>query len=398
VLTVVALLSAASAASGRTEDPKPDEGKGADRYVLPQGNVPDLVKFIQRLAQYQPEEPTDVVEHRIKFRPALQEAGEQILRLEKDHGSEAYEAARFVVLANRVYWFARVLPEEQRRIVADVRAYLEEKLKQGKRQEAAGGMAAAAAKVIQQTGQWDWAAECYEAFGALLQQGDKTRLSELADAMRASAENLRAMSKDGPKPSQIEIAPQGTMTTIDLSKHANWGNTEWWGDSFHGNGLAELPKGDQVLRGVKFDITEKMMQLGYIQMSDAPLHIDGIPVGRKLHRLYVLHGTQHWSPEGTAVAAYKVHYEDGSEASIPVVYGQDVRDWWDHDQGMPVTRGRVVWTGSNPNSDRTGTTLRLYLGVWENPHPEKTVANLDFVKTEDRTCGPICLAITAEGP
>ena len=103
----------------------------------------------------------------------------------------------------------------------------------------------------------------------MLQEDDQPGLADLADSMRASAERLRAMSQDAPKPSQIEIAPQGTMTTIDLSKHANWGNTECWGDSYHGNGLAELPKGDQVLCGVKFSITEKMMQLGY---DRCPMH------------------------------------------------------------------------------------------------------------------------------
>ena len=133
-----------------------------------------VVKFVQRLAQYRPEEPADVVEHRSKFRPALQQAAEQILQLEQDRGSEAYEAARFIVLGNRVHWFARVVPEEQRRIVADVRAYLEEKLKQGKTQNAAG-LAAAAAKVIQQTGQWDWAAETYEAFGDNAARGRPAR-------------------------------------------------------------------------------------------------------------------------------------------------------------------------------------------------------------------------------
>ena len=142
------------------------------------------------------------------------------------------------------------------------------------------------------------------------------------------------------------------------------------------------------------------VQLGCADMSDAPSQIEGIPLGKKLRRLYFLQATQYGISgtvaEGTPIAAYKVYYEDGSEASIPVAFGYDVRDGWDHDQGMPVTRGRAVWTGSNPNAEKVGRTLRLYLGVWENPHPDRTVTSLDFVKTEDRTCGPICLAITAE--
>ena len=57
-----------------------------------------------------------------------------------------------------------------------------------------------------------------------------------------------------------------------------------------------------------------------------------------------------------------------------------VRDWWDFDEGKPVTRGRVVWTGGNLAADKYGVTTRLYLGVWKNPHPDKTVTKKRFRK------------------
>ncbi len=130
------------------------------------------------------------------------------------------------------------------------------------------------------------------------------------------------------------------------------------------------------------------------------MKIEGIAVGKKLRRLYVLQGTEQGVPgtvaEGTLLAEYKVHYADGSEASIPVAFGLDVRDWFDRDQGMPVTRGRVVWTGLDSVAVRYNSSIRLYSGVWENPHPEKTLASLDFVKSKDTVCAPFCLAITGE--
>ncbi len=55
-----------------------------------------------------------------------------------------------------------------------------------------------------------------------------------------------------------------------------------------------------------------------------------------------------------------------------------------------------MWTGRNPAADKEGVMLRFYLGVWTNPHPEKTIASLDFVKTDSTNCAPICLAITGE--
>ena len=83
---------------------------------------------------------------------------------------------------------------------------------------------------------------------------------------------------------------------------------------------------------------------------------------------------------------------------MPVVFGEDMRNWWDFDNGKPVTRGRVVWTGTNLASEKLNRTLRLYLGVWENPHPEKPVSYLDFVCAKDGPCAPFCMAITVEEP
>jgi hypothetical protein len=371
------------------------------RYVVPDGDLKALTEYLTSLSQYRPEDPVDVVEYRKKFRLALQETAERILKLETDKKSEAYEAARFIILANRIYWFASAVPWQQRQVIADVKTYLDEQIKAANARMATN-LAERAVKAIQKTGQWEWAIETCESFAAHGKKSNDPEVAQWAESMSDNAGRLRALSKDAPKPPTVEIALKGKLTPIDLAKKLNCGSTDWSRGSFHGNGLAELPKGDKEFCGVKFRIAERLMQLGYSyeDVITAPRAIEGISVDRKLRRLYFLQATKYatWAhvADGTRVAAYKVHYADGSEASIPVVFGQDVRDWWVQDQGMPVTRGRVVWTGSNPAADKAGHTLRFYLGVWENPHPEKTVANLDFVKMDRTTCAPVCLAITAE--
>ena len=73
-----------------------------------------------------------------------------------------------------------------------------------------------------------------------------------------------------------------------------------------------------------------------------------------------------------------------------------MRDWWNWDRGRPVTRGWVVWTGSNLVTDEYEVTLRLYLGLWENPHPAKKVESIDFLSTNDTICAPFCVAMTVE--
>src|SRR5262249_1844800 len=100
--------------------------------------------------------------------------------------------------------------------------------------------------------------------------------------------------------------------------------------------------------------------------------------------------------DGTAIAEYKVGFADGSSAAIPVVYGEDVRDWWFNERTKGVTRGKVVWQGENEWSKTNQSQIRLYLTSWDNPSPEKKIASLDYTKIGDSPAAPFCVAITLE--
>ena len=56
-----------------------------------------------------------------------------------------------------------------------------------------------------------------------------------------------------------------------------------------------------------------------------------------------------------------------------------------------------MWVGRNAATKEAKIYLRLYLSVWENPHPEKTVASLDYVSAMT-DAAPFCAAITVEMP
>lgn len=388
---VVVAIASVGPSLARGADPAAAPGS---RYDVPQGDVAALTKFIDELIHFQPDEPADVIEHERRFRPALNEAAERIVKLEKDHGSDAYQAAQFILLESRVHRLARIVPAEQRRVIADVDGYLKEQLGRRNPHEATG-LAKRAALTLKRMGHWDEAVAAYESFASRCAGNADADVADWAEAMRADAARLRTMNADAPKPPAGEIVPRGKLSPVDLSRKAN---RPILNDSY--NGLAELPKGEQSFAGVTFAIGDKMLQL------EGPFHgltkIAGIPVGRKLRRLYVLHATLDPNrngvdqPEGATAAVYKIHYADGSEASLPVIFGKDVRGWYDFDDGRPVSRGRVVWTGSNPASRREGITLRLYLGIWDNPHPETPVATIDFTKPKEPRLAPLCVAITAE--
>ncbi|MHC4400048.1 MAG: DUF1559 family PulG-like putative transporter [Planctomycetota bacterium] len=202
--------------------------------------------------------------------------------------------------------------------------------------------------------------------------------------------------------------PKGKLTYLDLQPQANQKLAEnMHSHAAGGNNLAELPAGEQTFAGVKLRIGEGLIQLASRRLPDRPEKVDGIGVDQKLGRLYILHATgwgsaQDAVPDGTQIGEYRVHYEDGGEEAIPIVYGQDVRDWWNSDGSRSVTRGVLAWEGQNeaikasaPDGSRS---LRLYLLAWENPHPEKKITAIDYGSTNETDAAPFCVAITAEAP
>jgi hypothetical protein len=174
------------------------------------------------------------------------------------------------------------------------------------------------------------------------------------------------------------------------------------GDDGVGNDLAELPKGEQTFAGAKFEVGEGAIQLRSTMLPQMPEKIEGIKVGQPFAKLYVLHGCG-WGGAGsdsvsddTVIGQYTVHYEDNTSAVIPIAYGKDVRDWWNHDNSKPVTRGKVAWIGSNENSRMFNVNIRLYLSTWENPQPDKKVRSIDYISTGNTAAAPFCVAMTAE--
>jgi hypothetical protein len=194
-------------------------------------------------------------------------------------------------------------------------------------------------------------------------------------------------------------APQ--VTLIDLQPQANHKLTDRFG-RIEGNNLASLRTGEQTCAEVKFNVAEGILLL------DSPLlvehkaaKIEGIVAGRTARKLHFLQGTMFGASgpaisDDTTIAEYMVRYDDGTTATVSVVYGKDLRDWSSPDDARNVRRGKVAWTGDNQESQRLERHLNLYLGTWENAKPEKRIATIDFIKVGDSPAAPFCVAITAE--
>jgi hypothetical protein len=125
------------------------------------------------------------------------------------------------------------------------------------------------------------------------------------------------------------------QTTLDLQPFATRTRTADF--ERPGNNLENLPAGESVLAGVRFQIGEGVILLSGtpIARGNWPERADGIRVGKAISRLYILHATHFNSSVGEVVGHYTVHYEGRGRETIPVAYGKDVCDWWCERAGPP---------------------------------------------------------------
>lgn len=182
------------------------------------------------------------------------------------------------------------------------------------------------------------------------------------------------------------------------------------------NDLSNLPTGLVEFGGVPFDVRGVIRlrathPTGYpftLIWDQYPARVQGIKIEREFAQLHVLQGaaggrTRQPVSDGTPIARFTYHYADGTQRTDDLIYGRDVRDWWEHatDRG-PTERGHVVWRGTNavasvPNrfAGPDGANLRLYLTTWTHRQPDAVVTHLDY-ESLLTACGPFLVAITVE--
>lgn len=214
-----------------------------------------------------------------------------------------------------------------------------------------------------------------------------------------------AAPENEPAPAQADDKAKADQAAekffhVDLQPKANQKLTDNFGSGTEGNNLAELPRGEQTFEKVKFKIGDGMLQLNSKLLKEQKAHIiEDIKVGQTFAKVHILQGTCYGNKDvedGTVIGEYKLHYDDGSTETIPIVYGQDVRDFWLAEAAQGVTRGKVAWTGDNEVAKKFNCRIRLYLTTWDNPNPQKSVTRIDYNKLNGTQAAPFCVAITLQ--
>jgi RNA polymerase sigma factor (sigma-70 family) len=200
-----------------------------------------------------------------------------------------------------------------------------------------------------------------------------------------------AATSDEPVPPDV----RQRLTFVDLTPRGNDPMTD--GPGGGGNDLNRVPRGVHKLGDTFFRIGAMMVHAQGQMAPELPRAIKGIKVQAEANRLRILHATQYVETPGKIIGAYLVHYTDGSNERIPIVYGRNVVNWWSFASAKEEpTEARVAWTGSSDSTDlNPGIKIRLFDLTWTNPHPEKEVAALDILSA-GTACDPFLVAVTLE--
>jgi hypothetical protein len=209
--------------------------------------------------------------------------------------------------------------------------------------------------------------------------------------------------------------PRASVNQLDLAKACNVAVNESWQPVVNAHdvdhSLAELGPGLHLLAGISFDVR------GIIQLRRCAPDCEQFPdhavirAGWAFRRLHALHGTRWGAREGQPVAALLLHYADGAQAELPIVYGEHVRQ---EDALAEVksecSQAVVAWTNSPPDKPVVvgqGVTetpalqipwawqTRLYRVTFANPHPERVVREIEYVSTVT-SAAPFLVGLTAE--
>ena len=146
-------------------------------------------------------------------------------------------------------------------------------------------------------------------------------LSEEENAYKAIS-STKYVSVEDMKPTSWEV---------DLSNYCNASLSEQWSGTHlghSGNTLDSLPRGLQRFAGVDFNV-RGIVQLSsmYFKQFGAlyPETVKEINVNRRCQRLHFLHASSiAGGKNGTRIGQYVIHYADGQQREIPIIYGRDM--------------------------------------------------------------------------
>ncbi len=192
----------------------------------------------------------------------------------------------------------------------------------------------------------------------------------------------------------------GQAESIDISTAMNESRCDevpddgvGWLDYGKAADLSGLPAGELIYDDLRFNIVDEDTNNGnsavIVATEDANTQVgqkvEGIPVDSKAESLIFLH-IANQGPHSKPIGQYVIHYQDGTTAEVPIVYGQNIGPWLfekGHTSGFYglfykygyFSECRRAYVGATQGGERVA--LQSY--EWVNPHPDKTIESVDLV-------------------
>jgi hypothetical protein len=196
----------------------------------------------------------------------------------------------------------------------------------------------------------------------LMRESDPTGFWRKVRAMaRLYDGDLQGAIADNPAYAIPARSPQCSPRELDLSPFYNQLLSPI-GRMDPGTHLGELPVAVHTLDGTTFDLR------GIVQISGTSPHheifpeaVSQIPVGQYCRKLHALQATEYEANDGTTVGRFVLLYRDGETRELPIVYGEDLRNWWTiHGEPTNTPNAHIVWRGNCPRAREAGRSLRLW--------------------------------------
>ncbi len=197
--------------------------------------------------------------------------------------------------------------------------------------------------------------------------------------------------------SEHAIPARDPLTDKRLLDLTNYYNSALADNLHHkpGNTLSDLPCGIQTFDKVTFDV-RGVIQLAGKRSAEIttllyPESIPEIPVALKGSSLHFLHASA-WNidAEKIEIGEYFIHYSDGQSLSLPLIYRENIWDWWGNSS---ETDQVSAWRGRNERTTSVGQHIRLFHLSWANPFPEKEIQSIGLV-SNCKGPGAMVIAIT----
>ncbi len=238
-----------------------------------------------------------------------------------------------------------------------------------------------------------------------IRNGPTGEITKYEQVIHSLLVNLGGIHRGQYKPkTATAMDTKGAFFTVDLRPYCNMGFTDevagdgkgGWGDQGPQCDLRTFPVGPSKYLGVPFDIIDpktnggkSCITLGSAMLKALPREKKGMDFGhRKAKRIYFLHSMT-WAPSEGVMGQYRIRYAKALEMKQTIILEakKNIADWWNP---ADPEEAKVAWRGENARS-----TVGVYLYVWENPHPDTVIDEIDFSGTDENAIMHL-IAITGQ--